>query len=72
MDGHKPMIPPGLALPEEEAMELWLRVMAQLVRIFVLESWSGKSRSDGRFQWSGMETEHSEMALGNVTLRHMS
>lgn len=26
VDGHKPVIPRGLALPEEEAMELWLRV----------------------------------------------
>ena len=36
MGGHKPFLPRGLALPEEEAMELCLRVMVQLIRIVVL------------------------------------
>ena len=49
VDGHKPMIPRGLALPEKEAMELWLRVMVQLVRIFVLESWFGEAEVRGDF-----------------------
>ena len=39
VNGHKPIVPLGLALPEEDAMKLWLRVMVQFVRIFVLKSW---------------------------------
>lgn len=67
VDGHKPMIPPGLALPEEGAMELWLLVMVQLVRIFVLESWFGEAEVRGDFDGAGWRQS---MARWHLVMLH--